>query len=131
MRKWIAFLIACLQTVVVGATECPVDGLYESIMNRGYIDGELAITTPWVQIGVNTIEKLVYYLRDSDLDESLEDEITSTYHADFYADGIVWRLEDGRMAGFSFSNKDRKWRLTIMEGTRVEQIEFVMLEDWQ
>lgn len=133
MKRFAAVIfVLVLMGAGVNAQEehkCPVDGLYESIANRGFVDGEQAIFTPWIRIGVDSRRGIVYWLGDSNDNGTLEDDELYSYRARFYHDGI--QFMDGETTSFFMYYVDsRKYKLISFIGVTMYMIEFNRLEVW-
>lgn len=111
-------------------TQCPIDGMYESVANSAYLDGKPAAFTPWVRIGVKSMQRRVLWIWDSDNDGTLEDEDIDMYAGQFYRDGVEFTDSAGSKGFFVFMNNGRVYRLVTFTGTKMMQIDFMLIEEW-
>jgi hypothetical protein len=132
MRRLLGIVLMLAVSVVAVAevtTERPMDGLYESIVDSGFVNGTSAPLTPWVRIGVDSSNRLILLFFDTDEDGSLEDEVVARYRGTFYRDGV--KFMDGTAEAYFFFVVDLSvYRLMMFSGDDVYGFDFYLVERW-
>ncbi len=133
MKKLLMVMLLLLAVSFVAVaeevTQRPIDGLYEAVVGSAYMDGIPVPHIPWLRLGVDSMNRTILWLDDTDDDGSLQDETVAPYRAVFYQDSI--KIIEGPFEGFFvFIVEHRIYRLLVFGEGSVVSIDFVLLERW-